>query len=404
MERRGHLNHLENTRSVHSSNIQTRQAASRWIVRITFGLQQDAIHFGPTTGHSDLLYGLQRIPNGGNDGLSTSTSYVVAFGVNEFDKTELGQVAINNECQTCTFESENILCELDAEGQPTGDFVVTGLFTNLQDIPGTHLLIPPNAVSPAGAQVCFGNGQQTLQLNSPLNNGDSFEVGADASNEEAIIIKNAMPGDEVCFRIILRGDNGIECCTVEVCFEMPPCDCLQVDRRLNRITNVVSNGDGTVDFSYTFQLTNLFGQDVYHAFLASNGSELFNPDYFDLVAANGGAPLGQGQSVSLTTIVSGAQPEDLVSFLIVIHLEDFSECCSRHHDVLSPAADNGMGDVPVSVLLGDVNMDGAVDFLDIGPFISLLSNGEFKEEADIDQNGEVNFMDIASFIAVLSGQ
>ena len=62
------------------------------------------------------------------------------------------------------------------------------------------------------------------------------------------------------------------------------------------------------------------------------------------------------------------------------------------------------GAVPASVLLGDVNMDGEIDFLDITPFISILSTGGFQEEADIDQNGVVDFMDISPFIELLSGQ
>lgn len=55
-----------------------------------------------------------------------------------------------------------------------------------------------------------------------------------------------------------------------------------------------------------------------------------------------------------------------------------------------------------SVLLGDANCDGTVDFLDITPFIALLSSGEFKAEADVDGNGEVDFLDITPFIAILS--
>lgn len=53
-------------------------------------------------------------------------------------------------------------------------------------------------------------------------------------------------------------------------------------------------------------------------------------------------------------------------------------------------------------LIGDVNCDGDVNFLDIAPFISLLSSGEFLDKADIDQNGAVDFLDIAPFIAALS--
>ena len=60
---------------------------------------------------------------------------------------------------------------------------------------------------------------------------------------------------------------------------------------------------------------------------------------------------------------------------------------------------------PISdLLLGDVNLDGVVDFFDIAPFIMLLSSGEFQAEADINIDGEVDFFDIEPFIQLLSGQ
>ena len=75
--------------------------------------------------------------------------------------------------------------------------------------------------------------------------------------------------------------------------------------------------------------------------------------------------------------------------------------------------ENGMTDFTITipplpdggpeVLLGDVNTDGVVDFLDISPFIVVLSGGGFQEEADIDQNGVVDFLDISPFIQILSG-
>jgi len=43
-----------------------------------------------------------------------------------------------------------------------------------------------------------------------------------------------------------------------------------------------------------------------------------------------------------------------------------------------------------------------VNFLDIRPFIALLTNGDFQKEADIDRSREVNFLDITPFIAILS--
>ena len=55
-----------------------------------------------------------------------------------------------------------------------------------------------------------------------------------------------------------------------------------------------------------------------------------------------------------------------------------------------------------SALLGDVNLDGTVSFLDIGPFVLLLSMSEFLEEADINQDDEVNFLDIGPFVSILT--
>jgi len=56
------------------------------------------------------------------------------------------------------------------------------------------------------------------------------------------------------------------------------------------------------------------------------------------------------------------------------------------------------------VILGDVNMDGDVNFSDIERFIELLSSGEFQLEADINLDGEVNFEDVAPFVEILVDQ
>ena len=54
------------------------------------------------------------------------------------------------------------------------------------------------------------------------------------------------------------------------------------------------------------------------------------------------------------------------------------------------------------LLLGDVNRDGVVSFLDISPFISILSTSGFQGEADINGDGTVTFLDISPFISLLS--
>ncbi len=61
-------------------------------------------------------------------------------------------------------------------------------------------------------------------------------------------------------------------------------------------------------------------------------------------------------------------------------------------------------DTDSTVLLGDADLNGVVNFLDIQPFIALLSNNMYLAQADIDGNGSVDFLDIQPFIVILSTQ
>ncbi len=56
-----------------------------------------------------------------------------------------------------------------------------------------------------------------------------------------------------------------------------------------------------------------------------------------------------------------------------------------------------------SVLKGDVNLDETVDFLDISPFISVLSSGGNQAEADVNCDGVVDFLGISPIVGILSG-
>jgi len=58
----------------------------------------------------------------------------------------------------------------------------------------------------------------------------------------------------------------------------------------------------------------------------------------------------------------------------------------------------------LAFILGDVNLDGVVDFSDIPDFVSILQFGGFLEEADTNRDTVVNFLDIAPFISLLQSQ
>ena len=72
-----------------------------------------------------------------------------------------------------------------------------------------------------------------------------------------------------------------------------------------------------------------------------------------------------------------------------------------HHQVLDNVA---ISEVQESgVLLGDVDLNGTVDFDDIPAFIAVLIGGGFQFEADCDGSGVVDFDDIPAFVAILIG-
>ena len=58
---------------------------------------------------------------------------------------------------------------------------------------------------------------------------------------------------------------------------------------------------------------------------------------------------------------------------------------------------------PESVMIGDMNCDGAVNLLDVDPFIEAIGSGEYNVKADTNQDGAVNLLDVDSFIALLNG-
>ena len=54
------------------------------------------------------------------------------------------------------------------------------------------------------------------------------------------------------------------------------------------------------------------------------------------------------------------------------------------------------------VLYGDANLDGAINLLDVQPFVNLLSNGDYLPEADFNNDGNVNLLDVAPFVDSLA--
>ena len=54
--------------------------------------------------------------------------------------------------------------------------------------------------------------------------------------------------------------------------------------------------------------------------------------------------------------------------------------------------------------LGDVNEDGAVNLLDVGPFVDALFTDFFICQADTNQDGTVDLLDVSPFVSLLAGE
>jgi hypothetical protein len=54
-------------------------------------------------------------------------------------------------------------------------------------------------------------------------------------------------------------------------------------------------------------------------------------------------------------------------------------------------------------LLGDANLDGVVNGLDVDPFVDVLLNGSYQPEADMNEDQVVNGLDVDPFVAAVVG-
>ena len=218
----------------------------------------------------------------------------------------------------------------------------------------------PNGNSRAGeSYVVFGNnGGVSPSLNlSSLDGSNGFVInGIDANDWSGLSVSGA--GD-------VNGD-GIDDLIIGALLADPNGNSGAGE------SYVVFGSDG--GFSPSLNLSSLDG---------ANGFQINGIDEFD----------SSGQSVSGTGDVNGDGIDD---FLIGASSADpnGNVAAGESYVVFGRA---------LSALKGDIDLDGDVDFLDIGPLIGVLASGGFQAEADIDCNSVVDFLDIAPFIALLQG-
>lgn len=102
----------------------------------------------------------------------------------------------------------------------------------------------------------------------------------------------------------------------------------------------------------------------------------------------------------------GITPGERLTSVVLQTANDFAGFGSEENiDDLSVNTDpcDSVGGTSCMFDIGDINTDGAVDLLDVGPFVDLLTNAGFQCEADIDDNGAVDLLDVTPFVDLLTG-
>ena len=113
-----------------------------------------------------------------------------------------------------------------------------------------------------------------------------------------------------------------------------------------------------------------------------------------------------------STSVTDTELEDAGDALESVALrQDSSSSSEVAVDILSVGTDFAAvlaevsatgGDCPSGFARGDVNQDGEINLLDVGPFVDAIG-GAFVCEADIDESGTVDLLDVGPFVALLGG-
>ena len=167
------------------------------------------------------------------------------------------------------------------------------------------------------------------------------------------------------------------------------------------ITNFVAGSDGLVagDLSIAFGSITIFNGT------STQDGVNFSYADFDVDTANANRP---GRVLDDGTIPVPAQVDltalanyDAASTSLFIAPDNIAN--SNRWSISEITVLVTGGTASPDALLGDANLDGMVNFLDISPFISLLSSGTFLAQADTNEDGAVSFLDIAPFISILSG-
>ncbi|MDI1435874.1 hypothetical protein [Polyangium sorediatum] len=197
--------------------------------------------------------------------------------------------------ETCaTVDVKPLACEGGG-----GGYSLTLEIKNELDEPITYVLLPDPHVYP-----------NVVTLADPLQPGASTKV--------TVTVSGVNPGAGVCLNLGMSNPSQNECCSKEVCFEVPAC-CFSVEGQ--KTSCIQGAPGGTFEASFNFENRTL--DTIEHVFLFPPSGVTVSPQYVDVPATPPGG-LAHVGGLSFT----GATPGEELCLTVGIHDEEMNECCA----------------------------------------------------------------------------
>ena len=311
---------------------------------------------------SVAIYGLQ---GQAAAGATVPNSILVDLDGNiaQTQKTQLGSIDVNCLAQNqdpCEFETIDIDCKPTSDGGL--DFLWTVSITNNSPNVANILILPDSAFAP----------NNVILLNPPVAPGDKILLD--------IPISGGKPGSQFCFTATLASSKGNECCTEEICIDLPDCECFDSDE-------AVADLPGVGSFTVNLSITNLepFPAEWITVAVSPAGAGTVSPSLVNIPTTAPFATVSTGP----LTITTGAAPGTPITLIIGMHAQTFHPCCFREITVKVPS--NAANQLP-----GDIDGDGVVNATDLA---LLFNNWGGAGDTDLNGDGVTNGDDLSLLLA-----
>ena len=167
--------------------------------------------------------------------------------------------------------------------------------------------------------------------------------------------------------------------------------------------NEVEPGDNAIAYKITYVLS---GNDEKVSQMALSSSTLFNANFLfgqndemKAMTTTDGVTAGQGSigATGFDFLLNGSTVFLVGSnqFLVTTYIIDYQP------DGVTGGGFSSFWHEFDLVLPGDVNNDGAINLLDVGPFVDAISNDFLESAADINCDGSDDLLDVAGFVELL---